>query len=572
MKRILIVVILFISLLVYGTKSMDELIDPDVIISPQDPAITSIIEKMDEAKDNGDIALFKQLLKEYKELNPPAKIHDGPQSVAGQSNFKSKWSYNDIEVDSAYAYQEFSMDTRDNSRIYLAASRQLTSTDDNTILVNYSDDGITWYYIYNLQWGGHDFYHPSLKIVEKPDTDYLFIAFEAEETASPYNRDILVFRSNLVSGATVFYYPADNASIDERDPSLDADDVVYPSLPYLHLAFESGDSVAYMRSLDLGATWVDKAIIGAGATNWDYYDPSLAYGPSTPNADSMNLGVAWTYYQVSPWVNRIRFKRNRDKGLSTAWLGTEYFTAPDHNFDDRPSLKMTHGVMNSAVIVFARRDTTGTDAEDLCNFYTYDAGRTWNDATLYGGGPYQVLNTLSLDDTPNDYHVFFKGDNDDIRYKEAHYDDFSYSGWAFSLPISDTGDISDVSSPASAVLDTMPYVCWKTYAPGWKLMFNALWFQTGVEEDEFTPTTAFHLYPNPSNGIATLSYSVSKEGIVKISIYDISGRLIRDLINETKRAGNYALDINNKNLSSGIYFLHIRIPDGVYTKSMTVVR
>ncbi len=572
MKRIFIVVILLIGLLAYSGEALDELLDQSVIISPQSPEISSIIERIDEAKNNGDVVLFRQLLSEYKELNPPLEVKDGPQVEYIGIEHKSRWTADDIEVDSAYGYQEFSMDTRNDSRIYLAASRQLTSADDYRIPVWYSDDGITWTYYCNLFWVDHHLYNPSLKIVETPDTDYIFVAFEAYDRSSPYDYDVLVYRRNLVSEASIYYYAAYNSSIDEMDPSLDADDVVYPSLPYLHLAFESGDSVAYIRSLDLGATWVDRAIIGAGAVNWDYYDPSLAYGPSTPFADSMNLGVAWTYYQVSPYVRRIRFKRNRDKGLPTAWLSTEYFSAPDHNFDDRPSLKMTHGVMNSAIIVFARRDTTGTDQEDLCNFFTYDAARTCDEDILYWGGDYEVLTTLAVDDAPNDFHVFFKGDNDDIRYKEAHYDDFSYSGWTGSMPISAAGDISDVSSPASAVLDTQPCVCWKTYAPGWKLMFDALWLQTGVEEEPDIPTDPIALAPNPSNGIATLSYSVEKEGNVRISLHDVTGRLIKSLLNENKRAGIYSLHVNNKDLPSGIYFLHVSSPDGVYTRSMTVIR
>ena len=569
MNRAIFIILALIFLLTYADNAMDELIDPDIIVKQQDAAIISIIEKIDEARENGDIALFKQLLKEYKELNPPVKIENGPEVIMEEPKFKSKWSGNDIEVDSAYAFSEFSMDTRDDSRIYLAASRMLASGGEYTIPVWYSDDGITWNYIYNLNWGLHHLISPSLKIVETPDTDYLYIAFDAQETESPYDHDILVFRSNLVSGVTVFYYPANNTSIDEKDPSLDADDLQFPTGPYLHLAFESGDSIAFIRSLDLGASWTSRTVIGSGDASWDYSDPSCAFGWYS-SADSFTVGVAWIYDDIAG-TRRIRFRKNRSYGTSTGWLSTNYFTSPDNNLDDRPSLKMTHGGSPSGVITFQRTDTVGTDDPDLYEFYTYDGGRTWTDDVLYTPGTYTVLNCLSVDDYLGNYHSFFKGSNNDIRYKEAPYDDLDFVGWTGSILISDAGSISNVSSPASAVLDTMPCVCWKTYTPGWKLMFNALWFETGIEEDEFIPA-ALHLNPNPSNGMANLSYSISKAGVVKISIYDISGRLIRDLIDETKNAGNYTLQINSRNLSSGIYFLHIITPDGKFTKSMTVVK
>jgi hypothetical protein len=570
MNRTIFIVLVFICLLSYANKAMDELVDPGLIVKPQDAAITSIIKKIDEAKENGDIVLFKQLLKEYKELNPPVKIENGPQSIIEESKFKSKWSGNDIEVDSAYAYQEFSMDTRNDSRIYLAASRLLASGEDYRIPVWYSDDGISWTYYCNLFWNNHHLYNPSLKIVETPDTDYLFVAFEAYDRASPYDYDVLVYRRNLVSEDWIYYYVADNISIDEKDPSLDADDLQFPTGPYLHLAFESADSIAFIRSIDLGASWTSRTLIGSGNADWDYSDPSCAFGWYS-SADSFTIGVAWSYHYLPDGDRHIRFRRNRSYGTSTGWLSTNYFLPPANKLDSRPSLKMTHGGSPSGVITFQRMDTVGTNDPDLYEYYTYDGGRAWTDDLLYVPGTQAILNCLSVDDNLGNYHSFFKGSNDDIRYKEAPYNDLDFSGWTESIQISDAGDISDVSSPASTVLDTMPCVCWKTFAPGWKLMFNALWFETGVEEDEFIPT-AFHLTPNPSNGMANFSYSISKAGVVKISIYDISGRLIRDLIDETKDAGNYTLDINSRNLSSGIYFLHIITPDGRFTKSMTVVK
>ncbi|MCK4422104.1 T9SS type A sorting domain-containing protein, partial [candidate division WOR-3 bacterium] len=68
------------------------------------------------------------------------------------------------------------------------------------------------------------------------------------------------------------------------------------------------------------------------------------------------------------------------------------------------------------------------------------------------------------------------------------------------------------------------------------------------------------------------SYTVEKEGNVKISLHDITGRTIKNLLDENKGTGRYSLEINNKALPSGIYFVHIKTSDGVYTKSMTVLR
>jgi len=359
MKRIFILGIFLLSLLVYANDALDEQLNGDVIVSPQDPAITSIIRQMDEAQENKDVALFKSLLEEYKRLNPPIEIENGPQDGLGELGstnedyIKDRWTADDIVVDVAYDYRAFSMDSRDGNRVYLAASRKQNSGDNYTIPVWYSDDGITWHYKYNLGVSNHHLYNPSLKIVETPDTDYLFIAFEAYEASSPYDQDIWLFRSNLMSGDWAFFNPANNPSIDEKDPSLDADDHAYPYDPYLHLAFESADSIAYMRSVDKGATWVDRVIIGSGGASYDYIDPSCAYGTNTPQSDTFNLGVAWVYSYNQ--TKKLRLRRNRHKGSSSDWLSPTHFNPPSGHFDNRPSLKLTRGNYNSAVIPLRER-------------------------------------------------------------------------------------------------------------------------------------------------------------------------------------------------------------------------
>ncbi|MCX8015431.1 MAG: T9SS type A sorting domain-containing protein, partial [candidate division WOR-3 bacterium] len=42
-----------------------------------------------------------------------------------------------------------------------------------------------------------------------------------------------------------------------------------------------------------------------------------------------------------------------------------------------------------------------------------------------------------------------------------------------------------------------------------------------------------------------------------LQLYDISGRLVKTLVNESKQAGNYTLTFNAKTLSTGIYFVRL---------------
>ncbi|MBZ0179593.1 MAG: T9SS type A sorting domain-containing protein, partial [Melioribacteraceae bacterium] len=51
-------------------------------------------------------------------------------------------------------------------------------------------------------------------------------------------------------------------------------------------------------------------------------------------------------------------------------------------------------------------------------------------------------------------------------------------------------------------------------------------------------------YPNPFNPETTISYSIPKSSLVNITVYDLLGRIIAELINEIKEAGSYEVNFN----------------------------
>ena len=54
--------------------------------------------------------------------------------------------------------------------------------------------------------------------------------------------------------------------------------------------------------------------------------------------------------------------------------------------------------------------------------------------------------------------------------------------------------------------------------------------------------------------LSRINYEISKAGLVTLKIYDIVGREVSTLVNEVKNPGNYSVDFNAINLSSGVYF------------------
>ena len=69
----------------------------------------------------------------------------------------------------------------------------------------------------------------------------------------------------------------------------------------------------------------------------------------------------------------------------------------------------------------------------------------------------------------------------------------------------------------------------------------------------------FQNFPNPFNPKTKISFELQKAGNVKLTVYDIQGKYIEVLVNEKKQTGNYEVEFDGSNLSSGVYFYRLEI-------------
>jgi hypothetical protein len=65
-------------------------------------------------------------------------------------------------------------------------------------------------------------------------------------------------------------------------------------------------------------------------------------------------------------------------------------------------------------------------------------------------------------------------------------------------------------------------------------------------------------YPNPFNPATLINYSLPKESLINISIYNCIGELVKNFDNKIESAGNHNLSFDGSRLSSGVYFYTLR--------------
>jgi hypothetical protein len=81
----------------------------------------------------------------------------------------------------------------------------------------------------------------------------------------------------------------------------------------------------------------------------------------------------------------------------------------------------------------------------------------------------------------------------------------------------------------------------------------------------------FQNYPNPFNPQTVISYSIPKNEIVQLKIFDVLGNEVLTLVDEEQSAGSYNVSLDASNLSSGVYFYRFQSGDFVDTKKMILL-
>jgi hypothetical protein len=97
----------------------------------------------------------------------------------------------------------------------------------------------------------------------------------------------------------------------------------------------------------------------------------------------------------------------------------------------------------------------------------------------------------------------------------------------------------------------------------------------GIKKQNTRIPKKYHLlqnYPNPFNPSTNISFEIPKKSFVKLSVYDINGRLIRILVNETKSKRKYIVGFNAGDLPSGVYFYRLITDEYIDTKKMVLLK
>jgi len=226
---------------------------------------------------------------------------------------------------------------------------------------------------------------------------------------------------------------------------------------------------------------------------------------------------------------------------------------------------------------------------------TIDAQKSVDSARAMDNTPPTIQHTQPFTSTTNTNDLFFKAkiyDNGIIRYTRTieapriYYrknTGSGFGGWnlvpqtsvsldtfTFRIPASIIGTTvqyffaaQDIALPTPK-MSTLPAGGAGINPPG-GVTFPATFFQfivgttsiTTIGNDVPKEFKLFNNYPNPFNPTTDIKYNLPKSGLVSLKVYDINGRLVKELVNQMQIAGSYTARFEAANLSSGVYFYQL---------------
>jgi hypothetical protein len=87
----------------------------------------------------------------------------------------------------------------------------------------------------------------------------------------------------------------------------------------------------------------------------------------------------------------------------------------------------------------------------------------------------------------------------------------------------------------------------------------------------------YNAYPNPFNPVTTLQFDLPEEALVNITIYDMMGRIVSNLVSSQQNAGYKSIQWNATNnigqpVSAGVYLYKIQAGEFRQTKKMILLK
>ncbi len=151
---------------------------------------------------------------------------------------------------------------------------------------------------------------------------------------------------------------------------------------------------------------------------------------------------------------------------------------------------------------------------------------------------------------------------------------------------SDLRAVATVDHPSAVFDDTPPFDCYYLmvavdshgYSSGYSERVYTSEQVSGVGDDQTPRVLAISgVVPNPFNPMTTVKFDLPRSGKVNLAIFDLRGRLVRNLVSGQMEAGSHDVvwngrDDRGQHSAAGVYFARLNSADGTRTIKMVLAK
>jgi hypothetical protein len=513
------------------------------------------------------------------------ELHGGVAESAqpfGSKIAASPWGVDRVIYHGDYSYdawlsiehnQPYSVDYDSLGNVYAA----VVLADSNIHIFQSSDNGETWVDRRTVAPGAKAFIN-NIQLVVSDDGDsalaYLFYLWTGD------GGNLWCNVTNMDTWTQLRQYLLDSAAADTivdfsvtRDHYWGEDYILYADYQK-----GQGDAIIYFtRSSDHSVTWSTPQ-----AVQFNSEDPCLTYGGYSLGG---NLYRTYTAYPSHPDSSYVRVRRSDTYG--SGWDPS--ITVRDNTTGDLsdPQVAAAHTARDSqAVWCTYTADSCNTGNLQVWSSSSSDGGLNWNIKAGPAGQPnadeYGSSIAVLRRNAEETFYLSYVYDDttaantDSIRIQ--YTDAPNWPGHHNSVGISDSVYAPNCRPLVTFSLD-VPGVAYGG-AQGVNVYYDNVWF-TGAEDhlvrDFRLKFDLLQSRPNPFSSQTTIQFMLPAKSDVSLRVYDVTGRLIRTLLDQEKNAGVHTAAWDGRNdigdlVSGGVYFCRLSCGTGLKTRKLNLVR
>jgi len=269
-------------------------------------------------------------------------------------------------------------------------------------------------------------------------------------------------------------------------------------------------------------------------------------------------------------------------------MGYTYWTNTNDisGFDDfAKSIALTPD--NGAVVTGSTKTGTADGTEDYITIKYSSAGAIEWFTTYSGGYGSDIAYSLVVSELDNAVYITGSSVSDSIPCSE---DMFTIEYSLDSGYVLDTARLDGLAGGEDIAYDIAIDSAGNIYLTGYTEPLNIYDNQTHASDYLTAKYTGGNLlnrrssiktpevftlsqnYPNPFNPSTTIKFSIPNKGLAKLTVYDILGREVEVLVNQTLLRGDYSVKFNGDKLASGVYFYELSFNNYKDVKKMILIK